>query len=600
MITVAKCKNGPFVQLPENVNIKSGDSIPCPDSCNYKVGVCANPECFSVTSVYQVDEKKCVGAKRYSDAEVSSYWGQADLENSDKEEDNYPSKVSDSSDNVPVGETVDIQPTVQAQTEANTNRSSARPKTFGRSLRTQSGGTSDDSPAKVDDVLKPQGSYNSFMMSGKVYTDDASIKALMPTQPLRNALWEVFSYWETRSVFKDATQLKDEFIWLITTLSTRPFKRNEIDKILSNDEYGVSEKFFYMFYDVIYRYEKPKGFYWCDDVLSLYPLIALFRDKSDFMVKYCNPSSQGEQFRAFYMKHKREVLHFLGSEDEEKLFGDMTLALAKDRGDIVLIDKYNNFNPINMGTIDVFINNMQQPTDLANMNNMIYFLKRYRVTRLGVFPRTIEYPFEGPAGANGAKEDEIIYSTLGLGSSLSLSEYDCYVTLLQEYVRAFNPQKVTIGVLTFTQSNFSAELKEIVRSFCKAQFGQVSDEEMREIKGRAWLAKSIYDRNILSTFVLENKTYVDSIMQLIVNPVREKYFSLFDDAVIQMRYRDLSVHEYIEELLQDEVYTVCGRFREDAIVREYFDSRIRNNWKKADLSEYYDKYEEQFSAFLKQ
>lgn len=588
MISVVRCNNRMCIQLPKEVTCKVGDIIPCPKSCTCFQKV----ESFSVASVWQMDEKKAGSTAKYSDDEIRAYWGQEIASStSSTSADMQSSNIGISSSSTDLGEELRENNQVIVESSENTGEI-VKPKSFGRSQRSQS-----NSAPEVDAILRAQNSYEQFNLSGKVFTDDVKLRASIPSQPLRNALWEIFSYWETRSVFKSETELRDEFIWLITSTSKRTFKKSEIDAILLNEEYGLSEKFFYLFYDIIYRYEPPKGFYWCDKVLSRDPLSSYFRDKKDFVVKYCNARAQGEQFRLFYMAHKKEVLHFLGSDNEEKLFEDMTLSLAKDFGEIVLIDKYNNYMPINMGKISSFIINMQQPTELNNMRNMVYFLEKYRVTRLGVVPRTIEYPFEKSVRGD-LQEDVSMYAALRLNSSASYaSEYDCFVTLLHEYVKVFNPSEIKIGALTFSKSNFSHELEEIVKNLCKSYFGQVTDDVFADYKSRAWLAKSIYDRNILSTYVLENKSYIDKLLQLISNPTLEQYISMFNDCVIQLHYRDLTIHEYISDLMQEDIYTVCGEFREDNIIQEFFNHKIKN-WSKINLSELFNKYQQQYDAFI--
>lgn len=587
MINIVKCKNNMCIQLPANVVCNKGDKMPCPKNCNFKYGVCSKIEEFSsLVSAFPIDEKKAISALKYSDEEIKLHWREE--ENSNENFVNSDTITSDEYSNSAAIRHNNNQ--VITELVENTNEI-VKPKIFGEKLRSQS------RIIEVGEILKSQKDYEFFDISGKVFADVNMNKVSTQPQPLRNALWEIFSYWETTSVFKSETELKDDFIWLFTTVSKRFLKKSEIDAILLNEKYGRSEKFFYLFYDIIYRYEQPKGFYWCDEELSCNPLHSYFKDKKDFMLKYSNAQTKGEHFRKFYGEHKKEILHFLGCDNEEKLFEDMTLILAKDDGVIVLIDIYNNFIPINMGKISDFIINMQQPTELKNMINMIHFLEKYRIGSLGVVPRTFEYPFE-KSDRGDLQEDVSMYASLKLKSSASYaSEYDCYVTLLQEYVKAFNPNEIKIGALLFTKNNFSYELEEIVKNLCKSYFGQVSDDVFADYKSRAWLAKSIYDRNILSTYVLENKTYIDKIMQLISNPTFEQYISLFDNCVIQLNSTDLSINEYIATLMQEDIYTVCGEFREDKIIQEFFKYKIRN-WSNNNLNKLFDKYQQQYEAFV--
>jgi hypothetical protein len=351
------CESGKWVQLPKNVVCKVGDVINCPKGCICfkKVGT------FSVASVWEIDEKKVGNAAKYSDEEIKLYWGQESVPTSSGS-DILGSNVDGVS--ADAGVLPNNRDNIQTNSGLpNSSTENARPKSFGKSLRSQPNST-----AEADEILRPQKSYKYLNISGQIFTDDEEVRKQTLSRPLKHALWEIFSYWETGFVFKSETELRDDFIWLITSTSKRTFKKSEIDAILLNEEYGRSEKFFYLFYDIIYRYEPLKGFYWCDEWHSEDPLSSYFSDRNDFMVKYCN--AQSEQFRKFYMTHKKEILHFLGSDNEGKLFEDMTLSLAKKtNGEIVLIEQDNSYTPINMGKISVFITNMHQPSELNNMRN---------------------------------------------------------------------------------------------------------------------------------------------------------------------------------------------------------------------------------------
>lgn len=252
MISVVRCNNRMCIQLPKEVTCKVGDIIPCPKSCTCFQKV----ESFSVASVWQMDEKKAGSTAKYSDDEIRAYWGQEIASStSSTSADMQSSNIGISSSSTDLGEELRENNQVIVESSENTGEI-VKPKSFGRSQRSQS-----NSAPEVDAILRAQNSYEQFNLSGKVFTDDVKLRASIPSQPLRNALWEIFSYWETRSVFKSETELRDEFIWLITSTSKRTFKKSEIDAILLNEEYGLSEKFFYLFYDIIYRYEPPKGFF---------------------------------------------------------------------------------------------------------------------------------------------------------------------------------------------------------------------------------------------------------------------------------------------------------------------------------------------------
>ena len=83
-------------------------------------------------------------------------------------------------------------------------------------------------------------------------------------------------------------------------------------------------------------------------------------------------------YRIFYIykERKKEILHYLGVMDETAFFDEITFELAEENGEIVWIDRYNDYRPIRLGTLDDFIDSMQVPTSLSKMRAMIAFLEK--------------------------------------------------------------------------------------------------------------------------------------------------------------------------------------------------------------------------------
>lgn len=572
------CKHKKYIGIPEGMSCELGDVIPCPASCTG----CADKDKFTVEKLYNYDMSQYKPKFKiygYDGEEAADKLGVRQGRGQNEAQTAATSrKVRDGE--VPTGTEHSKEDTLNKYRNmfgGGQNGMSA-PKVQSHELY-----ESDES----DKCLKSCRTYDKFVIGGKIFSDKAEIKTNFNAQPLKYALREIFNYWITSAVFSSGNELQDEFIWLVTTLSRRKISLSDVDKILSNDEYTLSHKFFYLFYDVIFRYEPPRGFYWCEQRVSLYPLSAVFKDKQDFVAHYCCEGNRGARFREFYRQHKNEVLHFLGCPDEQTLFDDATLIMAKSKKCIVLIDEYNEYTPIHLGSVAEFKKNMLAPTQLSLMQNMVNFLQKYYFSPLGVTRRVSALPFEkstSDAEGRGEKleEDESMYKAAKLISSSSYAtEYDCYMTLVKEYVRVFSPSVITIGELRFTKNNYSEEIKEIIYEFCKAHFGQVDEEDAAKLQGRAWLAKSIYERGILVGYDCENKTDVEECISLISpkNFNLSNYYKIFGEPMFTFGKTDLSMHDYIKRIIDcNDVYAACGEIMNDERINEFFAARIKKDF----------------------
>lgn len=616
MICVVRCPKKRLIQLPDGIQREVGASVPCPEGCIYKKNMCRGIEEFTVE--WQ-EMKETPSGQSYTADELSKKWnvGSTPPLAPVAQEAPTPSPVA-SERPVPV---VDERPAQasspfgstfgapsggnEGSTPSHTN-SAEQTRLKYSSFGTFAPSSNRPSPwakaeAQPSNELKPVRSYDKFIIRGNIYSDDPAVKQMRSTQPLRNALWAVFEVWDTKAVFKNPTTLQDDFVWLMTSVFEKAGTRvnpDDVNAILQNSEYSVSQKFFYLFYDVIYKYSPPNGFYWCDKTSSYDPpLISRFKNRQDFVVRYSDSSARGEAFRAFYQQHKREILHFLAIEDENEFFDKLASEIAKDTKELVLIDKYRDHSMIRLGSLDTFIKNMQKPSSLSLMNDMIAFLRSYRICDGEVVSRSPAYPFD-VSKRNGLVEDQSMYTALGLTSSSNYaSEYDCYVTLLREYVDTFRPDKVTVGDLTFTKANFSDEIQAVVEDLCQALFGEATDTVVLKKKGRAWLTKSLYERDILRSFHCENDEYVQKLMALVEAPTLDAYFTLFDIPSFRIGSRIVKMNEYIDMLMDDDAYTICGKFRENEVVREYFRIKIRDIGK-TNMDQTYQTYQQLYDDFI--
>ncbi len=580
MICVVRCNKKTAVRLPDGISKSTGEVVTCPEQCPYKNSICAKTSNFKAISSKTFDDEDLVKAFRvveYTQAEKVKF------ESSLSSDDSIDARKNDADIS---GITI---PTASSHEEISSTSAPKVGMIFGTSKRTNINEVQEEK-------LLPRKTYSEFVIGGKIYSDDANMRRDGGAQPLKNALEAIFTFWETRCVFQN-NQLRDEFIWLATTVLKRDLYAKDFENILDDDTLSDSQKFFYIYYDIIYKYSTPKGFYWCNDRMSMTPLTSYFKGRLDFAKHYCANDAQGTQFRYFYSLHKKEILHYLGAENEETLFQSITLEYSKNSGYLIWFDPSKNYLPMNFGNASSFAKKMQVPNSFDEMQAMVRFFERFRLSRAGLVVRSNEFVFE-KSERNGLQEDESMYRALKLASSASYaSEYDARVTLLREYMKTYNPTEIKIGTLTFTKSNFSGEIKKVVQDFCKARFGQVDELVWNLRKGEAWLVKSLFERNILCTFECENRRYVSDLMNLIADPTLERYFSLYTIPVIQIGKNDYTMSKYIENMLNEDVYTANGIFSEDIIINAYLNYKLAGT-APANLDNMLSTYQKQYEDFI--
>lgn len=601
MICIARCQQKACIRIPDGLTCKVGDEFICPQSCAYKKSLCAKRTTFSVASAMNFDESSAnkIRYLTYSQEEMESAFGggksEARMIDDKVSVDTLETRVR-SNNGAPLASAGSAESTLNKYQAMFGNLSGTR----------RSAESSNHDNHSTGNYLKSTKEYDRYIVGGKVFSDVPEVKERQFTLPLKNALREIFSYWITNAVFVSEKELKDDFIWLMCTTSKKNIEISELDAILSNAEYTVSQKFFYLFYDIIFRYDQPKGFYWSDQRVSLTPLTSIFKDKQDFIKRYCDAKQRGEQFRNFFWQHEKEILHFLGCENEEKLFEDMTLILSKEEKQLVLIDKYNQYLPVNLGSLAEFIQNMRIPTELTKMQNMVCFLEKYYISKLGVSRRGLANPFEKSTAIKNSEgdryeEDVTMYQAAQLLSSASYAtEYDSYMTLIKEYVKVFSPNEVTIGELHFTKNNFSKEIENIIFEFCKAYFGEVDESIVNKLQGKAWLAKSIYERKILASFTCENDTQIEEYLSLIsrLNFKLENYYKTFPEPVFTFGKTDLTIHEYIAQIIETEdIYTASSEINNDERIKEYFSAKLKVDFE-TKLEQSFRAYQEQYDGFI--
>ena len=647
---MVRCKNKTSVRLPDGVIKNKGDCLPCPVACSRRRCTAAVREGSSLTFIVDLsrnlDESMANDSSliRYSEEEVRAAFGAVLAQNAGQAQGREQAPNADASASaaqaaqprpaspsapglvlaVGTAET-DPAPRQGAGHRLSMEETLAKFNEDAAGADTVSAGVS---PNPVQSQTSGEGDTPfRINVNGAVFSDDPELRQRnRSVRPLRYALWEIFSYWVTPAVFSPSAarpELRGDFLRLLEILRRRP-DASRVQEIL-HAEYSVSQKFFYLFYDVIYRYDPPKGFYWCDRSISPGPLSALFIGRDDFIRKYCEQGQNGAIFRAQYRRCKREVLHFLKYDRmkrqpetsaaaegdmpddtaamEESLFEDAALTAAKQSKRAVLLerDAADNYEPVDLGSLVEFAKSMYSRPDFARMQNMLAYLKKFRIYKGRAEKRAA--PLRMSERPEGLVEPECVYEAAGLSASARYAaEFDAYMTLLREYTEAFSPSEIVVGELKFTKSGFSGEVRALVFAFCKLYFGQADDLAVRRARGRALLAGSVIKRKALAGFECENGKEIESLFALAAEPSCEQYFSAFREPLFNIGGQDITLREYIGQLLDTDAFRAGGALQSDERVRAFYAVRLGGGAAESAerrIRSQAAEYERQFGEFLK-
>lgn len=601
-VILAKCKEYFNVKLPEGETCSTGDILPCPLNCKNKQGGCKNRSEFEVVRVTEVPDSdgRAKAAIEYSAEERERSFKAA----------NRIESVSQ-----------------QQPSSENLGGISSGINKWASILG--AGGSNTIAPKEPEENFDKLPDLKKLVIGGRVFSDDACIKRRreernLHTSSLSEAVDFIFHYWYTEIVFNSEGGLTDEFKWLLSKVLPSGGAASAIKTIVSGDGYhGVkysenssvrrSQKFFHIFYDVVYKRLTADGFYWYDGEASEKRLVRLFADKDGFISRFCNE----EAFRNFYSERKNEILHFLFHrldkadahvdlvEDERRLFSEITETVAAKQSEIIFLDDSGlNTVPQNLGSIREFIFDMRRPTDRERMSLMCRFLKKYKITSSEsvIIRDELFDKFEMDDEGEYADEDDRIYGALELKNSANYAgEYYFFTALIREYIKVFNPESIKIGSLSFSKKNLYDEIVDIVRAYCMSR-DERSDRDLSEkYLSRALLLKSLYNHGVLELFGKSGdlkEPVLKKLMALISDVIDiEGYFALIPEPLILIDNEEIPVREYISRSINGELFAVCAKFESDIWIKGYLSPKPSSQ--NDGFAALYKKLEDGYGDFLK-
>lgn len=537
MIYVVKCEYGKIIQLPCGVSESRGEQLRCPADCPSRRMCSMSSDRFRIAEVLTDDGRigRYGDLLRYSASEAGGIWGKG------KAIQSYPDLDG-------VADSDDVE--------------------------------GDES---IFEELKSRSIYNMISVRRNVFSNDPTVRRSIPmSRPLGSAMKEIFQYWDTSAVFENDTTLKDDFIWLMLSGSKgTPIYKNEVDHILNNKAYNRSQKFFHIFYDVVYKNDHPDGFYWCDDDAAYQPVMPRFKNRDEFISYLFRDGGSG--FR-FYKSRRDEVLSFLGVDSEEEFFAELTCDYAENAGEIIWIDSTGNGNIRNFGSKDRFIRMMHTPSDPELMQDMIEFLKNYTISAKGVAPRPSDIPFECVDGGKCTSEKQVL-SVAGISGDNLVRNYSLYLSLLREYIKSFSPREIRIGQLNFTSAEYASEAEDYIIGYCKERMiysegGESADA--RRKKNQALLAANLFETGVLTSFGRINDDGLADCIKLLYK--------------VAAANGDVNMHWYVSKMKNDYPEDFGKRLENDKLVSAWFEEALPRN-SGVELHSVFDKYEKLYRGF---
>ncbi len=517
--TKVKCKkHNSFLEIDHRV--KEGDIIDCPINCPKRQDLCRKATEYKFKVVYAKEvpnDNSSTSSSTIVSSTTSVGTGTATPRAG------FSTSTSSWSSSSPSRESSAI-PLTREETASKYNRRRASFSDETASLT--------EAPSDTHTVIDT----DEVIIDGISYSDNIQ-KQIDGCKKPNSAYQDIFYQWNTSAVFtiNDTSKLTPKFDWIISKTEINK-KRDDIRKILSNDEYTVNQKFYHLFYDVIYKYQADSiGFCW-SEAPQIYKnsITPKFVSKYDFAKQYC----EDVEFRKFYREHKQEIISHLHfdkcatlTENEKKLIENIPLIMFKYEGRIVLINQDFDSTISDLGSIDQFFSKMKQPQKLPleESNQMIAFLDKYCLTRDSIKSRDIHENefrnFAKEASKNALHEDNAVLVAAGVSN---YSEYNNLLTLIHEYINLMNPSEIKVGDLQFSARNYSNELTDIIFNFCRIHFGNSNNAE--RARGNALLAKSIYERNVIG-FTVGNAGYIKMVMKIVStnNVDLDSYYEAFDN-----------------------------------------------------------------------
>ena len=387
---------------------------------------------------------------------------------------------------------------------------------------------------------------------------------------VNDAIKHLFFHWYTSRVFnEDEESLTEEFLVLLKMAGLTK-EEQKIKDIIKNGEFNINQKFFHLYYDVIYK-GQMSAFYWSEGECPFTKILPKFKDRQDFISKL---SKNPLFFRSVEDCFTEILLYF--NKPKEKFFEDITIELSKTTKRICFFSETEGRVKLNiLGSNADFISELSQIDTKEKLYLKCEFFKTFTFTMNGnVILRKDKFDLLMPKKT----EDDSIYQELGImhfGSSNCATIYNYYTSLLKEYINIFYPRKVIIGNFSYSKDNLLFEFVDILSDTCK----NLTSRGKIPLSSRFYLTKSLIERGVFDYYIEQCETsrlrkVID--FYLMDEPSIKDYLAIPDIVhVFNTDKGECTVSEYISACLdKDKIRT---DFNGDVIIQSYFELNVDDN-----------------------
>lgn len=463
----------------------------------------------------------------------------------------------------------------------------------------------DDEGIKVNDIFINVPQRDFIQIETTIYSNN--FRKYKRAEGLRRALSNIFYHWRTGIVFDGPKQLTNEFKWLLLNVQDcldESGKKLVFD-ILEDEDLSIDQKFFYIFYCVVYKKNTEIHFYYKDSNTNGL-LTPIFNDRIGFAKAMCGKEPRDELVRRLYKSHQREILHYLGylkyedivgdmdcgeriEQKEKELFHDLVMELSREMGQIAYFEREaNEILVSNFGSAGEFCERMQTPAPLSDMRAKSKFLKSFKIDslhRIGPYREGEEVLYKEISfdSDDAVKPKNVVYDIIGLKQqSRYLTEYGYYISLLREYARIFNPARMILpGGVVLTRDNFFGDIKKITGDAVMCAF--IEGEDAKRAVGRGCFVKNLIDNKVIEVYVKANQNNqledILKLLDMVINAngnkampteILKRYLELYgSEAMFIINSRVCTINSYVNSLLENSVTAMMDEIHKNPIIKAY-------------------------------
>ena len=401
----------------------------------------------------------------------------------------------------------------------------------------------------------------------------------------RKALRHIFKHWYISKVFtRDGKSYTTEFLKL---LKIRGFSanENELVEILNNRQWNLNQKFFRIFYNVIYK-DEMTHFYWNDGDSIFVSIMPKFDDEDDLLRKLINDQTFFNSIKDCF----EEVLIYLKTTKEE-FFDKLPLIIAnKERRVSFVSENKGIYKLVDLGYINSFAKDFYKINDLETLEQRFNFLSKFQITQnYNVLKR--DHDLEIIKATE--EEDDGIYSIVGINkfnTSQCATIYNLYTTLLKEYIDVFEPEIIHFGKFTISKNNFLLEIKEIIQnaySWITANNKTPKEDDVLLL----FTIKSFFSRGIFNYYesICESKEQLKELKDTFIKTNKlslSKYFSYQGfKHNINTSNGMMTIEEYVLSILDQNFLKALPELNNDPFIKEWLNVVVDKAKETAKLAE---------------